>query len=83
MEEADIFYKKLKFEIRDEDFFASSVFFKPLLKEQKVILFDPTLIQHESSHSDNPIGKMYVWKGIIKRKGAMHQKMEIIKQQNV
>ena len=33
MEEADIFYKKQRFEVRDEDFYASSVFFKPLLKE--------------------------------------------------
>jgi hypothetical protein len=44
MEEANIFYKKLQFEMRDENFFASSAFFKPLLKEQKVILFDPTHI---------------------------------------
>jgi hypothetical protein len=34
MEEADIFYKKQRFEMRDDDFYASSIFFKPSLKEQ-------------------------------------------------
>jgi len=45
MEEADIFYKKQRFEMRDNDFYASSIFLRPLLKEQQIILFDPSHIQ--------------------------------------
>jgi len=33
MEEADIFYKKKRVEMKDERFYASSLFLKPLAKE--------------------------------------------------